>query len=445
MHCERGLRRWSLATLSACLLTACVSDLKAIPDVTIGADATDDLDATGDATGPDDARTDASSELPSLMPVGPGPGPNADNASMFAGGTVVTFDVDIADADWQTLMADQAAGVKGYVPCTFTFDGETATSAAIRLKSNPEDWEGNKPQFVIKFNEFDASARFRGLRRVVLEANPSDETLIRNNLALALLRAAGVVTPRSNHARLNINGALYGVYEHIEAVDRELLEDRYADADGNLYKNGEELSTNEALGDTSDLLAFDDLIFTDGVTEGGGLDSAHREALTGLIDMDAFILEAAAEAVLPTGDNFWSGGWNYYLYHPKGALWTIIPWDVDDVFGDVAPPDAPLLDWNGLPEVGNVRHPLMAAITADSAWRSAFLAQVARIEADLYRTTLAELATSLCATLRPQLEDDPNRTFELNDFDQDCGAVRAAIDARSVAIRSQLDTLGSRR
>lgn len=55
------------------------------------------------------------------------------------------------------------------------------------------------------------------------------------------------------------------------------------------------------------------------------------------------------------------------------------------------------------------------------------------------------LATSLCATVRPHVEADPNRAFEMDDFDEDCVAVRAAIDARAASVRDQLDALGSRR
>jgi hypothetical protein len=55
------------------------------------------------------------------------------------------------------------------------------------------------------------------------------------------------------------------------------------------------------------------------------------------------------------------------------------------------------------------------------------------------------LATFLGATVRPHVEADPNRAFEMDDFDEDCIAVRAAIDARAAAIVAQLDALGSRR
>ena len=388
-------------------------------------------------------RPDGAQPPQSLLPVGDGPGPSSKSASLFDPDVIVELHLDVADSAWQALMAGRATGQKDFVPCAFEFDGEVAASAAVRLKSSPADWEGNKPQFVISFNEDNNDGRFRGLRRLTLEANPGDETLIRNNLSLRLMARAGVATPRSNHARLILNGEYYGLYEQIEAVDKEFLEGRFADSEGNLYKEGVELKTNEDIGNTSDLAALDDVLYAEELAEGEGLSAAYRASLAALLDMDRVILEAAAESVLPSGDNFWSGGHNYYLYHPPGALWTIIPWDLDDVFGPViAPTDADVLSFNGDPTIGNEPHPAMVAITRDPVWRASFLAQVGRLEATIYRTELPTLVTSLCERVRPAVEADPNKAFAMEDFDADCVAIRKAVEARSKSIRAQLSALG---
>ncbi len=211
-------------------------------DVAQGEDLPPPEDA---ASGPGDAAVDPVDTTPTpLEPLkeavpAPGDGPNPTNASLFAPG-FTKLALDFEPADWAALEENLASGSKDYVPATFTYDGESLPSA-VRLKSNPEDWEGAKPQFVVKFNEYDKAARFRGLRRLVLEANPSDATHCRNTVALGFMRDTGVMTPRSTHAKLTIDGAPFGVYELIEAVDNEFLEDRFAEDGGNLYENGEEL------------------------------------------------------------------------------------------------------------------------------------------------------------------------------------------------------------
>jgi hypothetical protein len=46
-----------------------------------------------------------------------------------------------------------------------------------------------------------------------------------------------------NHARLDVNGEYYGMYANVERVDREYPERHFDDPDGNLWKEGRELTT----------------------------------------------------------------------------------------------------------------------------------------------------------------------------------------------------------
>ncbi|NOZ01973.1 MAG: hypothetical protein GXP54_08820 [Deltaproteobacteria bacterium] len=368
------------------------------------------------------------------------PGPSQKNASMFAPGSIVDYHVTTDQTDWDHMIQSAYKGEEVYIPCRFEFDGEAFEHAAMRLKGNTTDWlPENKLQFVVRFNWYDKKGRFRGLRRVFLEANPNDPSTCRNNLSLHVMREAGAVTPRSNHARLYVNGAFYGLYENIEYVDREFLEDRFAFPDGNLYKNGEFLKTNEKQDDTSDLDAFNDLVWGEPLQ---GDHSDFYEKIPKLVDMDALLLHVAVEAILPAGDSFWSGGWNYYWYHDPTRGFVILPWDLDDVMSaELAPADADPLTWTSVAAGDLEPHPLWALARENPVWRAQFKDNLGRIEKDIYRD-LGGVAKECCARVWPDLAKGPHYAFDKEEFDKDCQYLQDHVTQRSKFIRDWLDADG---
>jgi hypothetical protein len=116
-----------------------------------------------------------------------------------------------------------------------------------------------------------------------------------------------------------VNGEYYGVYSNVERLDKEYLQRHFprSEADGNLYDGGEQLETNEEVGD---------------VTRRDGLFAAANslETIEEMVDLDAALAVWAGLAMLPDVDSYWAGvEINYYLYdHPtRGFLW--LPYDMD--------------------------------------------------------------------------------------------------------------------
>ena len=167
---------------------------------------------------------------------------------------LVTFELEISDTVWSELQSDCWNGVHPYHPVTFGYDGERV-EAQVRLKGN-WSWSCDKYQFVVSFNEEDSAARFRGVRKIMLDAPWYDHTLLHERLAFPLFEARGLPYSCANSARLMINGEYYGIYANIERIDHEYLERNYENPDGNLYQGGTELKTNEDIGDTSDIEAL---------------------------------------------------------------------------------------------------------------------------------------------------------------------------------------------
>ena len=168
---------------------------------------------------------------------------------MFDESRVLDFHLTFPAGAWDKLLNPVGPQDQHWVPCTFRFDGQTFEQAACRRKGNAEHWpEEKKPQMIVRFNLADAAGRFRGLRRLNLESFYETGAPIRDRLAMWMMREAGLPSSRVNHVRVFKDGALLGLYQNIEAVDKEFLERHFgADAGGNLWEAGEpmELKTNE--------------------------------------------------------------------------------------------------------------------------------------------------------------------------------------------------------
>lgn len=201
--------------------------------------------------------------------------------------------------------------------------GASSWAQAVDLDANP------KMQFVIAFNEIDKAGRFKGVRKVDLDMPRSDQSYLKQRLGLSALRMVGVPAQCANNARLYINGSYYGLYTNLEHLDKEFLQDRFgdADADGDLWKGGHEIKTNE---DTVDFTRIDALWAANSVAE-----------LDRLADLDASMQEWASEVLIADVDGYYNGRANFFLYdHPsRGFIW--LPHDLDTVLdADFMLPDA---------------------------------------------------------------------------------------------------------
>lgn len=189
-----------------------------------------------------------------------------DCPSMFAQDRLPTYYLDLAPAE-RAALEDEfhhrpervAAGLDPtpYHVVRFRYDDGArqleATDVRVRLKGQ-SSWiqtlalDANpKMQLVISFNEVNPDGRFLGVRKLDLDMPRTDQTFIRQRLALRYLRATGVTKQCANNARLVLDGVYYGLYTNLERFDKELLQRMYghADADGDLWKGARIIQTNE--------------------------------------------------------------------------------------------------------------------------------------------------------------------------------------------------------
>jgi len=365
---------------------------------------------------------------------------------IFAQGILPEYQVTISDAEW-TRMQDEFLHVvermmmgletEPYHPVTLRYDdgvsdpvevpdvvirlkGSTSWLQTIMIDANP------KMQFVLAFNEVDPNGRFQGVRKVELDMPRTDETFIRQRLALHYLRTAGTYAQCANNARIAINGQYYGLYTHIERLDKELVQRYFGEEDeGDLWKGGRTIKNNE------DTFSWDrvDALWHDVYTAAD---------LDVLADMDASIYEWAAEAVVGAADGYYNGRANFFLYdHPtRGFIW--MPHDMDTAFADdflaedadpvfPASPGRWEKDW------------LHYLITLNEAsWLERYVVALAEARSVYDVDRLQSRVGVWQDQISASAESDPHRPFSMSQHDHAMGGASRYITERSQFIDTWL-------
>jgi hypothetical protein len=356
-------------------------------------------------------------------------------ADIFAPTLLPTFEIQIASGEWDALNAefqdwklrqDQSLDLKPYHPVVFRYGDEVVEDAFIKLQGNPStNWTGNKMGFTVAFDKIDDTRRFHGLRKVVFHTSTTDQTFLRERVALSYLRGLGLPAACENNSRLIVNGQYYGIYANREAADEAFLTRVFPGADaGDLWKGGYELDTNKSIAVHT---SHDQLMTTP------TLDTMSR-----LVDLDETLLDWAAEAVMPDSDGYWSVDHNFYLYeHPtRGFLW--VPYDVDATF-DFAPFNADPVTWVPSWSKGWGVHQQL--VMGDPTLTARYTDTVARAltgyDVEVLRSRLLRWESQIAASVA----DDQQKPFSTADHQLAVGRMSGSFWLRSKYLSSWLDCI----
>lgn len=183
-----------------------------------------------------------------------------------------------------------------------------------------------------------------GAHEIHLNAEYDDISLSRNKLSLDFFDRIGVISPRSKHVLLYMNGFCKGIYLELESFDQQLLKKRNL-PDGpiiyatNYFANFSLLSPENELksslddgytikyGDQKDISLLEDFIemintFTN---------EEFEKDVGKILDIDKYLRWLAGVVCTQNFDGFIH---NYALYqNSETSLFEITPWDYDGTWG----------------------------------------------------------------------------------------------------------------
>ncbi len=275
------------------------------------------------------------------------PAPEARWEAVFPEDQVLEIRLEIAREDWEKIMRRPFENVRARFRC-----GQVAIDAiAVRVKGNSSAGvPSERKSLKLDFDAYDKKASFHGAVKLNLHNAFKDPTLMREFLAYRLFKAAGVPSSRAGFARVFVRigdekERYLGLYTTVQQADRLFLQQNFRNAEGNLWKGeagsdftwfgddpepygGYELNSNGKRGDYSRLI---ELV----KTVNQAPDSSFAAEIEKRLDVDRLLSYIAVNTLLSNLDSPSGSGHNYYLYHdPEADRFTVIPWDLNEAFGN---------------------------------------------------------------------------------------------------------------
>lgn len=237
--------------------------------------------------------------------------------------------------------------------------------------------------------------RWHDNSRISLKAMATDPSYLREWAAWDLAHALGMVTPRTEMARLFINGQFVGPFMFFDWIGADMMARRDLGDDGALYHPIDEVFCG-GLGDASietlktcwNQFAPKNGDFSELATLARELADTPAEGfdryLESRFDTDSVINWILLNTITSNTDSY---NKNYFLYQSrKTGKWVVVPWDFDLSFGRNADPVLPFPKsiFNGnfqyfyTPELGNP-HPLKEKLLRNAALYQRYKSRLAHV------------------------------------------------------------------
>ena len=318
----------------------------------------------------DDAPSPAAVEPAATRP-GPAVGgkgqENRAKIDAFFSGPVRTLSFEVGPQEYERLKRNP----RSYVEVTMKEGDTVYPHVAMKLKGGQGSFRpiDDKPGLTLKFDQFDGSMRYHGMKRFQLNNSAQDPTFLNELIAGEIARKAGVPAARCTHALVRLNGRDLGLYVLKEAYTKDFLAEFYADASGDLYDGGYgdiSETTEKTRGDVSDTTGLRALIAACGEDD----DAKRWEKLSAILDIERFINYLALENIVVHWDSYSFNRNNYRFYQdPATGRFSFI---LDGMDQTLAFPGHQLIQPR---YVGMVSHAIMRTPRA----KPMYLARVERV------------------------------------------------------------------
>jgi spore coat protein H len=312
--------------------------------------------------------------------------------NLFGNNTVSSVKITLPSDTLSEILTDIYSDIYRHADFIFESNGtsDTIKNVGFRLRGNTSR-EAEKKSFRISFNEFSSGRTYQGVKKLNLNGQHNDPTLIREKLFYDIWNEAGMPERRASFTNLYINGKYYGIYTNMEEMDKDWLKRVFANDKGNLYKctypadlayisanqadykkimsgndRAYDLKTNTTTDDYSDLINLMALLKN---TQ----QSFWKDSIAKWINIPVLLKAYALEVAAGHWDNYAYNKNNYYLYHnPNDGKFWFISYDADNSLGvdwvgrDWATRD--VMDWFTKSQA----RPLIQNILAVNEWKSLY-------------------------------------------------------------------------
>jgi len=151
--------------------------------------------------------------------------------------SIINITIDHEDLEWmyswENLESDSLH------PASIHFQNayinETIDSVGFRLRGNTSRGSAKK-SFKVDLNHFISGRNLFSVEKINLNGEHNDPSIVRSKLSWDFYDRIDMISTRSAHAKLYINGDYFGLYINVEHIDDSFLSRNFENDNGNLWK-----------------------------------------------------------------------------------------------------------------------------------------------------------------------------------------------------------------
>jgi CotH kinase protein len=349
---------------------------------------------------------------------------------LFSDDVLPSFEIELSEASIAALRKEPYVWVEG----ALVYDGERYEPVGVRTKGE-NSWQSidEKPSLKVKLDwSKDGPGELLGLTDLTLQNMDNDYTMMHERVAYRLYRAFGVPAPRATHAWVTINGDDYGLYTHLETVDKRMIGRWFEDDDGPLFEHWDVDYYDQYISMFELEYGEDDRTALQGVAdamENGNPTTAIAEA-DPYLDWDAFLAYWAVSAVVGQFDSYpyTSPGDDCHAYRdPTSGKLVYLPHGMDEAFYY---PDHDV--------VSNAIGILTTACRFDGDCQVAFEAKVWEVLDVAAEIDLLAYSDFVDDQIEDLIELDPRKPYTSDTITYYQREMRSFIDGREAEMRRQI-------
>jgi hypothetical protein len=349
---------------------------------------------------------------------------------------ITTIDIYFPIPNWNEVMIDNYDSETYLMADSVVINGSMKDSVGVKYKGNSTFSENNdKNPLNISLDEFNDNQDYRGFQTLKLSSGDKDPSFLREVLSYEIARKY-MQAPRSNFARVSINGNYHGLYSSSESVNSDFQRRHlYADNDNSRFKCNPVSTFNG--GSSLDYLGTDSASYYDyyelksdfGWQDIIDLTNAINNSPQNIeqyLDIDRAIWMSAFNNILVNLDSYLGPfRQNYYLIKDDNNRMNSVVWDLNESFGGFAmvnqgpgmggPVDLTQLD--PLLREDEEGWPLLDLIYSNPTYKRMYIAHMRTIINENFANGwYSERGLELQNLIKSSVQTDPNAIYSYSDF-----------------------------
>jgi len=326
---------------------------------------------------------------------------NQDAKGLYDDKVLKRVDLQFDFGNWQLLLKNHST--KTDLPATLVFEGKSYPNVGLRLKGLSSFYtvNGLKKSFNITMDYLDSTQNLKGYQTLNFHNGAFDDSFIKEVFYENLTRKYGPAL-KAAFVHLYINGADWGLYPHIQALDGKFIKEWFQSNDGSRWRAESPgfvdkwqpgLTTLKYLGE--DNLSYrqnytlkhsklpepwNDLIKFIRILN----DTKEPDSLNAVLDVDRTLWFLAKEILFEDQNGYvHGGGMDYYIYYDEETQrFCPLSYDNNSIM------DSPKGDWDLFKREKDTLFPLCNKLFNIPAFRQRYLAHVRTLVNDLFRDSV---------------------------------------------------------